>query len=68
MQPECVEEVDDVARQHVAGHAHAWLVGTTEPARVGREHLVALGEHGDLMAPHVRGLREAVQQHDRRRP
>ena len=59
-----VHEVDDVLREEGAIDADAGLVGAAKAARIGGEEGVVAGEGGELLAPLVGGLGEAVEEDD----
>ncbi|MDZ7727737.1 MAG: hypothetical protein U5Q44_05780 [Dehalococcoidia bacterium] len=62
-----IHEVDDIAREQVAGDAATRLFGLAEATGIGSEHCIArFGEGWDLLAPLVGGLGEAVDEDDRR--
>ena len=61
---EGVHEIDDVLPEHGAVDADAGLVRAAEAARIGRKEGVVAGEGGELLAPLVGGLGEAVKEDD----
>jgi hypothetical protein len=65
LEPEDVEEGDDVGRQVRLQVAAAGRAGPAEAAEVGADHPVALAERADQPPPRVPVLGPAVEHHER---